>query len=369
MEGPQYGVWEVDRAPLPEEMRARQPQLFPVYCRVCDTLMYAQPKHVGGKLKCPDCGALTLVKAAPPPPKPKSVLVPAGEEYQLDDDQAVAVRPVAEYVERLVERGRDQVEQEAKRKLQERPPMPRLPTMQGLWQMVVVEPVITWWVGLSAAAMVVAWLVVNSFVNAGAGPFAQMFALCCRIAAFLAGLCWYGPAAAVLCAILMESSEGHQKLYSRPSLMFIESLPEMLYVGIPTGLSLIPAFAVVKYVPWQMAVIIGGGSAVCMFPILLLSSLQEGSPLAVFSAHVWGSLARRPLHWGLLYCQSAVWYGAIAAAVVQLISLAPQWAYAGIPVILAGFFVYFRVLGRFAWWLAESTSISESRPKPRYKRF
>src|SRR5690606_22235633 len=65
MSGQHYGVWDVNKAPDPETQRAAQRRLFPVYCRVCDTLMYAELKHVGGKLKCPDCGALTTVKEPP----------------------------------------------------------------------------------------------------------------------------------------------------------------------------------------------------------------------------------------------------------------------------------------------------------------
>ncbi len=70
LHGQQYGVWGVDDAPSPAEMTAQQPKYFPVYCRVCDTLMHARPDQVGKQMKCPDCGAKTDIKA-PSPPKPK----------------------------------------------------------------------------------------------------------------------------------------------------------------------------------------------------------------------------------------------------------------------------------------------------------
>src|SRR4051812_35326635 len=54
-------------------------------CRVCNTRLFARTEDVGKKLKCPDCGALTLIPP-PPPPKPKNM--PAaleGEQYELWD--------------------------------------------------------------------------------------------------------------------------------------------------------------------------------------------------------------------------------------------------------------------------------------------
>ncbi len=59
------------------------PQLIGVECRVCDTRLYGRLDQVGKKLKCPDCGAGTVV---PRPPKPKPKNIPAaleGEQYEL----------------------------------------------------------------------------------------------------------------------------------------------------------------------------------------------------------------------------------------------------------------------------------------------
>jgi DNA-directed RNA polymerase subunit M/transcription elongation factor TFIIS len=63
----------------PSEM----PQYVGFECRVCGTRMYDRLEHVGKKLKCADCGALTIV---PPPPKPKPPNIPPaleGEQYEL----------------------------------------------------------------------------------------------------------------------------------------------------------------------------------------------------------------------------------------------------------------------------------------------
>lgn len=64
------------------------PQHIGVECRVCGTRMYGRPDQVGKKLKCPDCGAGTVI---PPPPKATPKKTPAaleGEQYELWDVDA-----------------------------------------------------------------------------------------------------------------------------------------------------------------------------------------------------------------------------------------------------------------------------------------
>jgi DNA-directed RNA polymerase subunit RPC12/RpoP len=71
---------------------APQPEFVGVTCRVCQTRLFGRLNQVGQPLKCPDCGAETILKA-PIPEKPKSL--PAaleGEQYELWDVDA-APRP------------------------------------------------------------------------------------------------------------------------------------------------------------------------------------------------------------------------------------------------------------------------------------
>ncbi len=370
MQGPQYDVWEVDKAPEPEKQRVAQPKLFPIYCRVCGTLMYAELKHVGGKLKCPDCGALTAVKEPPKEVEKKSPLVPDGEEYKLSAPPPTRQKVVPEYIERIKQEGQVAVAKEAEKLAAERPKMPPLPTLNGVLSMLVREPVITWWVGLSVGGTVVAWLLINSIPTASASGFAQMFALMCRIFGFLTGLMWYGPTAAILCAIVAESSEGHTKLYASPSPRFFECLMEMLHIGTTLSLSCIPGFAVMKFVPWEYSFAVGGGSFLIFFPVLLLSTFHQNTPMGIFSLRVWGSLVLRPAHWLLFYVESAIILAIGIAASMAILVMAREWLLGIVPVALATAFVYCRVLGRFAWWLAESLPVKEKPEiEPRYKRF
>jgi DNA-directed RNA polymerase subunit RPC12/RpoP len=87
-------------ASKPQEAAAIVPEHVGFDCRVCSTRLFARTEDVGGKLKCPDCGALTVIPP-PPPPKPKN-MPPAleGEQYELWDideqplpSQLIAAQP------------------------------------------------------------------------------------------------------------------------------------------------------------------------------------------------------------------------------------------------------------------------------------
>jgi predicted Zn finger-like uncharacterized protein len=67
----------------PTEPAGDSPQYIGVECHLCGTRMYGGPDQVGKKLKCPDCGARTVL---PPPPETKKAIVPPamdGDQYEL----------------------------------------------------------------------------------------------------------------------------------------------------------------------------------------------------------------------------------------------------------------------------------------------
>ena len=74
-----------------------RPQFVSVDCRVCGTRLTGRIENVGKKIKCPDCGAGTVL---PDPPAPKPKNMPAaleGEQYELwdADDQPLASELIA----------------------------------------------------------------------------------------------------------------------------------------------------------------------------------------------------------------------------------------------------------------------------------
>ncbi len=353
MHGQQYGLWDVDTAPLPAELAAKQPKFFPVYCRLCQTLMHAQPKQVGSKLTCPDCGVKTLV-VEPPPEKPKaSALVPDGEEYQLDETSAPSPRPAPtppEAVEgqKIVEY-RDQLQKE----YGERPRLPRLPTLQGIFPMLLRSPIPAWWLGLSCALTAAVMLGLEAGSSMGGG-FAAIMGVCFLAMACILGILTLSALTTLWCGILTDSSEGNQRLYNPPSPAPQEWFGALLYVGIALAVSLFPAWVLAAIVPNRIAVI--GISLLLCFPVVLLSTLEQGSPMEILSPRLLKSLIQRAPLWLLFYLQTAILVGASAWVTVQWL---PNSLMAIIPFSVAVSLLYFRLLGRFAWWLAESMPVED----------
>lgn len=356
MHGQQYGVWGVEDAPNPAEIAAKQPKYFAVWCRVCDTLMHARPEQVGKPLTCPDCGAKTDVKA-PPPPKPKiSPLVPDGQEYQLDAKDTPPTRPDLQFTHV------SPTAKEAKQELppirearQDRPKIPRMPLLQGVALMLVRSPVSTWFfwistVGLTAGAFVI---VVTSLNPIAAIP----FFIGAGITAILSSI----ALSAICLAVLTESSEGNDRLHNPPGPVFLDWMGDLFYLVIPAVLALAPWWvscrALEQDLPLEyqgMVMLVGW---LFTFPLLLLSSLENGSPLEPFSARIFGSVSRRPGHWLLLVAESAaIAAGALVAIENLLLIGSATMSLLVIPLCVATALLYFRVLGRFAWWLAESLS-------------
>lgn len=372
MQGQQYALWDVDKAPFPEQLQAAQPQLFPVHCGVCDTLMYAQHKHIGKQMKCPDCGALTKIKAPPKEPEKKSVLVPSGLEYKIDPARRITASAVPAYIERAKHESKIAVEEQARRRQTERPSIPMLPTVFGVWSMLFRDPIPTWWLGTSVVGSVVAYFALEALgADAGAGKgLGAMYLLMCMVNAIILGVLWFAATAAIWCAIVTESSEGHRKLHASPSPWIFESFSEMYYLIFPIAACAILAFAASQFLPREQAVIAGGAALLFFFPVMLLSTLQESSPLAVFSPRIWASLSLRPAHWFVFYAQSAILWGAGVALGRAIFIKAPEWKLAIVPWGMAVSFLYFRLMGRLAWWLAESLpDKTGTESEPRNKRF
>jgi hypothetical protein len=352
-------VWGVDEAPLPSEMSSRQPKFYPVYCRVCDTLMQVHAKQVGTNLTCPDCGAKTV---APPPPREiarPSVLVPEGEEYQLDaksppPPRAMAVPATVPTPDARPTHREQLIEQYGQ--FGERPKLPRVPLVTGMFRMLLRAPVPTWWLALSFfGALVTALMTVAvGAISEGFGAIMGVFLLA---AVCIIGTVLFAAIAALCCSILTDSSEGQDKLYNTPTTNFMEWFGDAGYLALAIVVSLIPGGtlgALLAPVPEAAA-----GGFLVFFPIILLSMLEAGSPVVLLSPRLLRSMVRRPAPWLLFYMEiGAIAGGCIFAAMSLPIGSVPVWL--APPLVLAVVLLYFRLLGRLAWWLAELMPAEES---------
>lgn len=363
MHGQQYGLWDVEGAPTGAELAASQPKFYPVWCRVCDTLMHARINQVGKKLTCPDCGAKTVFKEPPPPMAKKSVLVPDGLEYQIDTTNLPPSRPLPQFAVPKPEPTKPKAElppiREERRR---RPKMPRVPIVQGVLKMLVCSPVTTWIFWLTGVSLcVVGFLMLVVSLNPIAAiPF--------FFAAGLTTLLQLGALSALCVAVLTESSEGNDRLYNPPGPVFLDWAGDVFYLAVSATLALAPWWLLCRVIEQDVPML--GQAAVMLvgwlftFPLLLLSSLENGSAWEPFSPRIFGSVARRPGHWLLLVIVSGVIVGATVFAYSAVVTMALREslliALLEMPLLVVACLIYFRILGRFAWWLAESLAEEEA---------
>ena len=367
-------------APTPAEIAASTPSLHPVPCSLCQTLMYATDTQLGMKLKCPDCGRLTVATPRQVA-KPKArATVPDGEEYQLDEQSAPPVHvaaatamirpidfnspprknPAAPAAQVKVAAPKDEP---APRPHPKRPPrpanMPAVPLVQGVLRMMFTSAVLSRWVSLSLVLIIIVKLVSN-IANAMGNqaliilPFFAM--------GLIAMAYWTVSAFSLFLAIITDSSEGNDQLDDLPSWISFEIF-ESLVVAIAAAVSTVAGWLVAKLAidaPLETQWVVGAAGWMLAFPFVLLSSLDIGSPLGIFSPRLFASLFRCAGHWLLFYIVSGLLAGAAAYAAVQLLSR-PALAMVVIPSLaVATLLVYMRLIGRLAWWIAESTSTFES---------
>ncbi len=361
MHGQQYGLWGVDNAPNPDELAAKQPKFYPVWCRVCDTLMHARENQIGKKLTCPDCGAKTVV-AEPPKEKPKqSPLVPDGQEYQLDAALLPPTRPEPQFApQTTTDEPREELPP-VREERRDRPQPPAFPILQGVAKMLVRAPVTPWFLGLSAFGMTIGGFMM---VVVSANPIA---AIPFFIFAFLASLMGLAAFCSLCLAVLTESAEGNDRLYSPPGPVFLDWVGDVFYLLIPGVIAVAPAAILVRLfgqaLPVEQSVLVVLGGWLCAFPFFLLSCLENGSPLEPLSPKIFGSVGKRPGHWLVLVLASAAIFAAAGYAYVELMRVALErsvmWALLETPLFVAAGLLYFRVLGRFAWWLSDSLAVPE----------
>jgi hypothetical protein len=396
MKGEPLGVWGVDEAPTSEEITRRAPALHPVVCELCQTLMYATDAQVGTKLKCPDCGSLTLARAREVA-KPREVLVPDGEEYELDEASAPAPRPAYRPIglsdaelgvlgaapatrsvaaggigeERGGESSGSSEASGAHRRVvdprlkgdaeHERPRMPRAPLVQGVGRMLFTTEVVARWGVLSLVLVVAGWFLswVFSAMSAMVFMAIPMFAVGCVFFAL-----WLLMAMPLALVIVTESSEGNDRLHDPPTWLSMD-FAEAFFVVVAAAVSAFPAWLTLKVtgeLPEEARAAIVAGTWLLLFPIVLLSNLEQSSAAAVFSPRLLASLGRCAGAWLLFYIESALLAG-VTLAGMELMARGPAWLLYLLPFTFVGWLLaYMRLIGRLAWWLAERMPAREVEP-------
>ena len=360
--------------------------LHPVHCELCQTLMYATDDEVGNMVKCPDCGHRNLVRRREAKRPSPQVLVPDGDEYQLDEDSA----PPPVYVFTPIEQREKQFRAAARARLgirepeveaepgvesklprgkattpskipeSRRPPAPSadprrpaIPVVQGVLRMMFTSEVMLRWMGLSAVLTVMLfliWNVVNAVGNA-AVMYMPLFAGGCMLTG-----AWLMSASPLLVAIATQSTDGADELHDPPSWMAFD-IAEAAFVVMAVMISVLPAWLAAKAaatLPIEQQLAIAAAVWLAVFPFVILSALEQGSAFAIFSPRVAASLVRCFIPWLVFYVASLLLvagFGAMAWALLNNESFLTKLPIPWLAVALM--LIYMRMIGRLGWWIAD----------------
>jgi DNA-directed RNA polymerase subunit RPC12/RpoP len=374
LDGEQYELWDVDSQPLPSELIAAQPEYIAVECSLCATRLQATIDQVGQAIRCPDCGAQTVV---PPPSarKPKPDVLADEEPYAVDESASPGERPPVVSVRRYrmqFEEAEEAARAEARADpkgfsrrrgrldVRGRPILPRQPLLSGILPFMFSTGVAERWVGLSAGYMCSVYLLMEGMIWGGIGGLASISAMMFFVLGMFITTLLTAAAAGILKDIVTESSEGNEQVQHWNTRYIAEWFPDLLYLVLSVFASAFPGSMTGRLVipdyRWQIAV--AGAGAVVLFPLVYLSQLFINSPFAVLSGRILSTFKQCPGSWLLLYVESFVlWGGCVAAGMAAaILGVHPVIA---IPLYVAAFLLYARLLGRLGWRLAEAVPTSD----------
>lgn len=323
---------------------------FRVRCPVCESVNYATLDQVGKRIRCGDCDSPITV---PSPPKPKQTYQPDMASAQVfkfsdgDEDQASSVRPAdpfrrsADDYLRAAEKAEDEVEESEW----------ELPSF-GSWfarlGKIFLDPAVGLHIGLlSLLAFVPTYILLN--VN--------QEARIVMMGMFAVGLVFTALVVACGFAILQSVANGEERVSEWPVFDPMEWLGQIFVAICAAAVAAGPLALLAHFFsPGGLATVaLAMFSLYLLYPIVLMSMLDEQSVFVPFSADVSKSVMRAPDQWGAAYLASATLFaGMFFAYLFATICAAVFGAVIVIVVTIAGIFFYFGILGQLAYGIGQA---------------
>jgi hypothetical protein len=332
-----------------------------VVCPLCHTRLHAGLDQVGGMLVCPDCGTSAVIPPPPPPQRKIDPTAEAGEDYRLAEGGVAAgptLLPAA--VEAAVERPPEP--------LYRRPVLPRRPLFSGVFgfpfRADALEPTIK----LTSGAVIVK-LLIAAALSLGAVGGGGIFALGPAAGSMFLGMIgcvlllgWIMAASASGLTVLRDTSYGADAIGQWPSVLALEGLGDSVYLSAALSISAMPG-AILGVVaeqlgtPASLDVVL---SVWLLFPVILLSMLDNNTPMNPLSPPVWRSVfsawrAWVPFQTVALAATGLFWLTEVVTRRAGLL-----WNATATGIFLGvAWMVYFRSLGRLAWYCADRVALAE----------
>ena len=347
--------------------------LIRINCPLCRTMMYAGEDQVGQTTICPDCSTPVVVPRPPPPRRKPDPMAEAGEGYGVAAPGEIAAsgpvaRPVA--AGRLADEAGDATDGEpaavsrGRRSVPPRRPFLvgtfTFPFSSGAWGHTLV---LAFWAAVSLG------LARTSIQLVASASFATWFgsAILIVVAGLLAVM-WFVLASACALVVVRDTANGCDEIQEWPDIGFLDWMGDSLYVFASLSTSLLPGAGLA----WLLAGVDQSGRAAILlaslllvFPIVLLSTLENESPWGIISLPVCRALWTAGRGWIGFYFTSAALLTAVGAVTVGAGAVGGVLGIVGAMLVLApGWLVYFRLLGRLAWYCADRMNYAESEGEP-----
>jgi hypothetical protein len=224
--------------------------------------------------------------------------------------------------------------------------------------MLLTSEVLSRWMGLSIGLTVAGWFLswVFSAMSASVFMAIPMFAAGCVCSGV-----WLLITMPLCLAIVTESSEGNDRIQDPPHWLGLD-FAEVFFIVIAAALSVVPAWLTLKAtgaLPLLAQDAIFTAAFLLMFPVILLSNLEQSSAFAVLSPRLAASLGHCAGPWLLFYVESAFVAAALYAVLEGIIEGPDGLVYAAPWAMMAALLIYMRLIGRLAWWLAETMPVAE----------
>jgi hypothetical protein len=228
------------------------------------------------------------------------------------------------------------------------PPPPKIAFLSGVFTFPWYLQTLGVWglISIGLTVSVLGIVLCTWLVDAGLTLAARCFAMPIAWIVLLSA----GYTSGSLLAVVQGTSEGYDAIDDWPYGDWREWVWSLRY----TALVLVPTLLVAAGV-WCLTSFAGSwipafAAGFFVYPILLLSALETGSPLALYSRPVLGSLRTLWWGWAIVYAESGLLLAAWAWYVIAEFPWAPfrTVAVAG-PLLAAILLIYARLLGRLVW--------------------
>jgi hypothetical protein len=223
----------------------------------------------------------------------------------------------------------------------------------------------TWprWVGLALGTAIV-YFFASSAVAAGMRGGGELFySLLFAVMASTAALLLVMFESVIALAIVQDTASGSERVDDWPDFIFLDWVGQAFYVINAAGFSVAPGFVAMSLVnDWgALRWIVPTLTFLTLFPIILLSQLDGGSPFSVLTPGVLKGIARWPLSWLTFYAVAALVVG-VAAVGMGLTMLAAGWSSAfaaiAVGVLSSGaVMILSRLIGLLGWFCVEEEPV------------